>query len=378
MKRSWLAILAMMAALFGAQQIAMAQGAAPQGATPPGTFLQTSPSGQTFLMVPNNRQVKPASFNGGGEPAAEACDDGCCFEGWNHCYYAYGGFMYLRARDSEVAYAVAANGPIAPGTVPVQVSPVGVLDQDYQPGFFVGFGMTLDECSSIGVQYQQFESSTNDSITTDPGNVVRSLVVHPSTLNAAADGLYADGTYDIRFNILDLEYRQLIWGEECEKFNWLMGVRIAQTEQNFSSNFGAILGSQNVTTDLDFYGAGLKFGLEYERFTKRGFLVYAKGNASFVPGEYRANYQQSNAFDPSVVDTGWKAGRVVTMVDLEVGAGWVSCSGRYRLTAGYLLMGWFNTVQTDEWIKGVQSNNFVDMTSATSFDGLMARFEARF
>jgi hypothetical protein len=34
-------------------------------------------------------------------------------------------------------------------------------------------------------------------------------------------------------------------------------------------------------------------------------------------------------------------------------------------------------VQTDEWIKGVQTNNFVDMTDQLTFDGLVTRIEAR-
>ena len=66
------------------------------------------------------------------------------------------------------------------------------------------------------------------------------------------------------------------------------------------------------------------------------------------------------------------------MADVEVGTGWVSASGTWRLTAGYNIQAWFNCVQTDEWIHGVQTNNFIGMSSMQSFDGLMARVEARF
>lgn len=392
MKRTWMALFATLAALVCAQGIVHAQGPMVRGATPPGSFLQAAPNGQTYLMVPNKEPVQPASFGGGTNCEAPAgctsgdcgktdcCDD--CFEGWCHRFYAYGGFMYLRARDSEVAYAVNINGALTQGGSAVQVSPVAVLDQDYQPGFFVGFGMVLDECSSIGVNYMQFESSTNSSITANPTlqlpAVTRSLVVHPGTLNAAADGLYADGKYDINFNIADIEYRGLIDGDCDFKFNYLVGIRLAQSEQQLTSNFDTILGRQTVSTDLDFYGAGIKLGLEYERMWKRGFMVYGKTYASFVPGEFQADYDQTSAFDPSVVDTGWRAGRLVTMLDLEVGGGWVSCCGNYRLTAGYVISAWLNTVQTDEWIHAVQTNNYIDMSSMTSFDGLTARFEARF
>lgn len=375
MKRTWLAILATIATLVGVN-VAVAQ-------APAGSFLQTTPSGQSFLMVPNGSGVQPAAYHSGPEVEKQSCDIECddCFVGWTHCYYAYGGFMYLRARDSEVAYAVGVNSAVAgPG---VEITRVGVADHDYQPGFFAGFGMTLDECSSIGVQYMQFESSTSDSLTLNPQIgapfVVNSLVVHPGTLNVGESGLDADARYDIRFNIADIEYRGLINGDCFSKFNYLVGLRIAQSEQQFVSNYSTnVQGNHTVTTDLDFVGAGLKLGLEYERVSNCGILVYGRSNVSFVPGEYRADYNQTSALGGTLVDTSWQAGRLVTMADLEIGAGWSNCCGTLRITAGYNIQAWFNTVQTDEWIQGVQTNNFIDMSSMQSFDGFMARVEARF
>ncbi|MFO0870615.1 MAG: Lpg1974 family pore-forming outer membrane protein [Pirellulales bacterium] len=375
MTRTWLAILATIAALVGVN-VAVAQ-------APPGSFLQTTPTGQSFLMVPNGG-VQPAAYHGGPETQKDSCDTGCddCFIGWQHCYYAYGGAMYLRARDSEVAYAVGVNNIGLPAGG-VQVTPVAVVDHDFQPGFFVGFGMTLDECSSIGVNYMQFESSTNSAIAINPAiqqpYVINSLVVHPGTLNVNETGLNAAAQYDIRFNIADIEYRGLINGDCYSKFNYLVGVRIAQAEQQFTSSYSTLNNNNHVvTTDIDFYGAGLKFGLEYERIGRRGFMVYGRTNVSFVPGEFQADYDQVSVNAGPLVDTGWKAGRLVTMADVEIGAGWTNACGTLRLTAGYNIQAWFNTVQTDEWIRGVQTNNFVDMSSMQSFDGLMARLEARF
>ncbi|HRX80930.1 MAG TPA: hypothetical protein P5307_17800, partial [Pirellulaceae bacterium] len=76
--------------------------------------------------------------------------------------------------------------------------------------------------------------------------------------------------------------------------------------------------------------------------------------------------------------TAWEAGRLVTIWDLELGVSRVSRCGNYRVNAGYMFSAWTNTIQTDEWIKGVQTNNFVGMDSTMTFDGLVARFEARY
>ena len=418
MKIDFLAAVAALAALW----YAPAAFAQQTTVAPAGSYIHATPSGDAYLMVPDGRadtdtlppagvspvsvppvtvpqyidkpSYSPVSHSGDeaacAAPAASAPSAGCaptcgipcddCFVGWSHRYYAYGGMMYLRSRDSEVAYAVGSNSAVG---VPVQVTPVSVADFDYQPGFFVGFGMTLDECSSIGVNYMQYEASTTDSATLNPRPgapfVLNSLVVHPNTLNVGETGLDADAHYDIRFNIADIEYRGLIDGDCNFKFNYLVGLRIAQSEQQFLSTFSTN-GQNNhrVETDLDFYGAGIKLGLEYERVSKRGFLVYGRANASFVPGEFRADYDQTSVLAGRLVDTSWKAGRLVTMTDIEIGTGWESACGTWRLTAGYNIQAWYNTVQTDEWIRGVRTNSFIDMASMQTFDGLMARVEARY
>jgi hypothetical protein len=119
-------------------------------------------------------------------------------------------------------------------------------------------------------------------------------------------------------------------------------------------------------------------GLEFEQYIGCRMLMYAKGYGSILPGEFRASYWQSQSFDNRVVNTSWKAGRVMTMWDLELGVGWSSKCKNYRATAGYVFSAWTNMVQTDEWIRGVHTNDFVGMDDTSTFDGLVGRFEARY
>ena len=79
-----------------------------------------------------------------------------------------------------------------------------------------------------------------------------------------------------------------------------------------------------------------------------------------------------------MVDTRWKAGRIVTMLELELGVGWVSPCNRYRFTTGYLVNSWMNTVKTADWIGAVQTNDFAALGDTMTFDGLTARAEFRF
>ena len=79
-----------------------------------------------------------------------------------------------------------------------------------------------------------------------------------------------------------------------------------------------------------------------------------------------------------LVNTSWKAGRVVPILDLELGVGWAIAPAVCGFPAGYMVSGWYNVVKTDEWIKAVQANNFVGLSDTMSFDGLVVRGETRF
>jgi hypothetical protein len=307
-----------------------------------------------------------------------ACGD-CCGCGWNHRISAFGEFLYLRARDAEVAYGVPIDGAIiAPPSNPIQIGRVGVVDQDFDPGFRVGFSYVLDCYSSITAQYTMFETGRIDSISTSAPNVIRSLVAHPGTLNAAEDYLNATAQHDISIDLIDLDYRNVFSCCDDYKAMFLVGARYANLEQQFNSTFTAT-GVETVVTDIDFDGVGLRVGLEGERYVGSGRLwVYGKTAASLVAGEFRTSYTQSRSFDPTIVDTTWEAGRIVPILDLEVGGGWTSACGTWRLSAGYVFSAWYNTVKTDEWIHAVQQNNFLNLGDTMTFDGLVARIEGRF
>jgi hypothetical protein len=181
----------------------------------------------------------------------------------------------------------------------------------------------------------------------------------------------------------DLDYRALWWIGNCSVVNWTVGARYAQLNQDFSALFADGGTTDNVTTAVNFDGGGLRFGLDAERHRGCGFLLYGRGAVSLVAGEFRAAYFQGSDVDPEIVNTSWTAGRVVPICDLELGGGWQSECGRWRLTGGYVISTWWNAVTSDSWIRSVQQNNFAGQADAVSsdrvtFDGLTARVEYRF
>jgi hypothetical protein len=313
----------------------------------------------------------------------QGCDTGCSGCGCDPCccikWEVYGDFLYLRPRNAEVAFAVNTNLVVPPPAAPIQTGPVTLVDPDYEPGFRVGFRHYIDVCASVGVEYWRLESETAASATTNVTDVIQSLVTHPGSLTANTPWQNANATLDIDFDRVNVDYRLIVSCSDRHEAAFVGGAAYAGLTQQFLANF-SVLGNEFVSTDVTFDGGGIRLGLEAERHALcSGMFVYGKGYATFIAGDFRTSYLQGNpGVDPIVVNTGWQAGRVVPILDLELGAGWASQSGCLRLSGGYLVSGWFNVVKTDEWIKAVQSNNFTGLSDTMSFDGLVARAEVRF
>lgn len=313
----------------------------------------------------------------------EGCGDCSCCEPctppWMHLCSVYGDFLYLRPRSAEVDFAVPIDGPIVqpPTGNPIQVGRTTNVDPGYEPGFRVGFWSALSPCSSIGGSYTRFESNTFNSVSTDAPDVLRSLVSHPSSQSAATDFLSANAGYSLDFDFADADFRRIFLHGDTWAINYLLGGRYARLSEDFEAHFFNN-GTESVQNCIDFDGGGIRFGLDGQRFAANcGLMAYCRGTASFVAGEFRAHYFQGQSFDPSVVDTSWKAGRIVPILDLEIGAGWTSPKQHVRLSAGYMVSSWFNTVKVQDFINAVQNNNFNELSNALTFDGLTARAEFR-
>ena len=307
-----------------------------------------------------------------------ACGGSCCATFCASRVRLYGEYLYLRARNSEVPYAVPIDGAIAPSLDNgIQIGPVALVDMDYEGGFRAGFSFLLNDGAQIGARFTDFGSRTSDQAFAEAPDVLRSLVTHPLGDNAAVDTLRAAAGYHIDFELTDLTY-QAHW--KCTKrmtLDYVLGVRYGELSQEFRSEFETN-GTTFVDSDVDFHGTGPRIGLDLQRCVgQMGLFVYSRGDASFLAGKSRARYNQSNVFAGTVVDTGWESGRIVTQLDYELGFGW-SDGRAIQISTGYLISSWFNAVRTDEFIQSVQTNRFDGLGDGITFDGLVIHAELQF
>lgn len=141
-------------------------------------------------------------------------------------------------------------------------------------------------------------------------------------------------------------------------------------------------GSTAVDTHVNFDGVGPRIGLDGYLCCKHGLYLYGRGSANFIAGHFGADYSQFNTFAGDQGEVDYKNDRIVPILELELGVGWTSHSGRVRVMGGYYLAGWFDTVTTGDFIYSVRGNDFTtngnNLRDTVTFDGLMARVEFRF
>jgi hypothetical protein len=310
------------------------------------------------------------------------CIEECCAGFWQHRSSIWGGFLYLHAGGVDMAHAIQQNGTGGAGTAPD--GRVGVAAPEYEPAFIVGANWALNDCASIWASYTHFESRTTDALAAPPGigGTVNSLVLHPGTLNAGSTSSLVDARYDIDFDMVDINFSRLITGSNRHAINYHVGARYASLEQRFlqSGVFAAPTGDIDTSSNIDFDGVGPRIGIDGRgRLGQGGFSIYGNTFLSFLLGEFHSRYQQYDlTTDTRQAYSTWTDARMVPQLESEVGLAWTNCSGCFRVSCGYQLQWWFNSITVGEHVQAVQQSNFVDVGDTITFDGLTTRVEWRF
>lgn len=333
------------------------------------------PSIQPVVPQPTLPVAQSKSGSCCGTNACGTQCDPCCPAFWEHRNSFYTDFLYLTARGANVNFATPVDGI---GATARPTGHIAVGDPDYDSGIRFGGTWALDPCSSIEFVFTYWDSNTQHSVTRPGGgNFVRADLTFPNTANIANDSLAARANYDLGFRLFDLQYKSLISGGDNHFLNYIVGVRYAHLDQDFVATY-TINGATTVDSEIDFNGFGPRFGLDGERLLCGGLFLYGRGFLSILMGEFDVEYMQSNVFAGQQAFTGFNDDRVVPVIEFELGGGWQSECGTYRVSAGYHFASWFNAITTQSTIASLKTNSFADIDQTITFDGLAARAEIRY
>lgn len=300
----------------------------------------------------------------------------------------FGEFLFLRPRDTEVAVAVPGQAPVIMAGVPTVAVPQGetlILDPDHSAGVRVGVALPVQDCITVQLAYAKLESETQNSRQLTAAELNQNmalfpLLIHPRTaLPNNLTNVAASGHLDVDFEIVDLDTRLILLEGHGYNLTGYAGSRWATLDQNLTASY-SINGGTIVETGSQYEGLGPRLGLEgYGPIGCWGFGYYARSDVSFLYGVSRGDfrqYQQNNAANPQIFNK-WEADRVAPVYELEMGFQWMGPRKHLRLSAGYMMSVWFNTITTEEVVQGLQDNQFDDLSDTMTFDGFTARVEFR-
>ncbi len=333
-------------------------------------------------------EVQPASYSAlshAHQPASACCTVAescgpteCCTPWWAHRTGGFGEVLYLSAGNSDLIYAVEQTGPVAAAS---PTGPTGISNIGEHVGYRVGFSLAQNDCCSLNASFARWDGQTTSVLNATGTNVLNSLVIHPSTATTGAASLQSKAIQSATFQFADVSLRKVYKASNAGVLNWNAGLRYGNMEQGLSADqiVSVATGRTNVNTDIDFNGFGILGGLDGTRYSHdTGLLVYGKALGSLLAGKWVADYRQTNQFGGGVIANHYDDFRVSPVIDTEIGVGWQNCSGRLRLTTGYLFSTWFNTVTTRDYIHSVRTANLLNLDDNLSFSGLTAKIDYRF
>ncbi len=322
--------------------------------------------------------VQPVSFHQSACDSGASCPTVCCLPKWAHRTGGFGEVLYLSAGNSDLIFANEQTGPVAAAS---PTGPLGISNIGEHVGFRAGFSIARSQCSSINASYTRWDGETTSILNATGNNVLNSQVSHPSVATTGAASLEAVARQSANFQFADTYFRRVYRSNDCGAINWNGGLRYGNLEQGISvdQTMSVATGVTNVTTDIDFDGFGILGGLDGERHSaSTGFLVYGRVLGSLLAGNWQADYRQTNQFGGGVIATHYEDFRVTPVIDSELGLGWQNCSGRFRVSAGYLFSTWFNAVTNRDYIQSVRAGQLLNLDDSLTFSGLALRSELRF
>jgi hypothetical protein len=345
---------------------------------PPGVVVQADPDGPVLeepSLQPMAGPMLGSEDGGWAEPCTGQPGCMCPLHGPPGCRplarRIFGEFLYLRPGNEGVLYALPVD--------PIAGPPVGRIsnaDVDFHGGFRAGFSRRFTPLTDLTVTYTYFDGTDQNSLAAPNANLAVSSMVTMAGAGGPNNFRDALAELNVRFHMVDLDYRRIVFWDRFSTVRWLAGIRYAHLEQDFASRFNTATNTEKVDTSIGFDGGGLRVGVEAERHNAFGWFVFGRGAASFVGGQFQADYVDK--YQNNRVELGWTEDRIVSMLDLELGIGWSGPGDFLRLQAGYMVSAWFDPLTTGPFIRSLQTNGVTDAHNSLTFDGFFARAELRF
>ncbi|MEX0961802.1 MAG: Lpg1974 family pore-forming outer membrane protein [Simkaniaceae bacterium] len=249
------------------------------------------------------------------------CNRGITFEagpqvvcGWN--LYITGDFLYWTAKEDGIAYATTGS---APQNATVSVPEEGSIrhpNESWDPGFKVGMGYNFPfDGWDIYAQYTNFNTHNSRSYSSNPQNPNNQLaniwgiggsgIGNSTNLppNQAINS--ASSKWNLDFDLIDLEIARNYYVGRCLAIRPHFGLRGSWQDQYYDVIYltppiggPGVLNQWTMTQKMDYWGIGLRSGLDSSWKLFRYFSFFVNGAVSVLLSHFEVHRTDNQiAFD---------------------------------------------------------------------------------
>jgi Legionella pneumophila major outer membrane protein precursor len=287
---------------------------------------------------------------------AHAETDGCL----SGKFFAVGEYLLLQPRRTDLDFVV-----VSSSTSTLALGSIESVDWHSNSGFRVGGGYQLPDHWEIGAYYTYLWTDNSRSLNAPPGGALWPTLSQPLIPLSFADSAVAAAS--LQYQLFDVEIGQRFEPNASTSI-WLGGGgRFAWIDQNLQATYsGGTIPLTTVSSPINFYGAGLRFGAEGDWKVYHGIGFYGRAFGSLLTGDFRTSFVEG-INTVGVSDVTDRIRKIVPVTELGLGVYWQW--ENWRAQIGYEMSNWFGMVDSPDFVNDV-TNKLSYRTGDLSLDGL--------
>lgn len=213
-------------------------------------------------------------------------------------FYLFADFLVMQAKEDGLEYAfqnnetptglIAANFPVTGGDVKDYSDG---HDWDWNWGIRLGLGFYLNhDAWNLDMRWTYIHVTDDSSSASHGGAVLIPIWLAPGTLIHPSD-VNASSRWRANYNTFDLTLGKPYHISRYVVFNPYFGLRGAWIDQDYLAQYGGLYNDEAISgaemdAKNDFWGAGIRAGLDTEWILGGGWFLFGKASASILFGKF--------------------------------------------------------------------------------------------
>ncbi len=235
-------------------------------------------------------------------------------------------------------------------------------DWDFNPGARAGFGFYLDHDAwtvDFNWTWLNITNYKHGDATTSGSGLIPLWILGSGTPNAQF-GPHSSAVWKAHYNTLDMDLGKPYHISRYVIFNPHFGLRAGWIDQHFSVDFGGAESGPNRTIhhgDNDFWGIGLRGGLNTDWIVGKGWNLFANFSASMLASKFEVHQNMVlPGTDGDGFDLNYDSYQNVPNMELAVGIAWNKYFDKNKYRIGmrfaYEFIQWWDQLNMRKFFSG--------------------------